>query len=959
MFDGFRMHDTAAALSSVRSRSARTLLALAAGGLFTFIGLQPLQSTLDDLRFRMLSRPPSGRLLLVDIDAPSLQALGPWPWPRTVHARILDRLVALGAAEIAFDIDFSSPSRDDDDASFERALQRADGSVMLAALKQVVGLDAAGRKVILDTRPLERFAAHTWEASVNVEPDRDGRVRWHSQGDVFRYRDPARPGGEPLLSLASVIGEGAGRVGERFLVDYGVDADRFAHLSVMDLLSQDGAKDRALGQEVRGRKVIVGASAVELRDFFLVPRFGLLNGPLVQALATESLLQRRSLQRPPMWLTVVGTLGVLGACGIASSLLPLMWVIASSVLVGAVVEAAAAGLQWFLPIDPVTAPIHAGLLCLAGLTVATEVHERRLKLQASRNRADALRRILDRVIADNFAGIVVVDRAGTIRAVSNAAQSLIGCSGGTGPDQTFATYLPVPLADLVRQAMVEAEAGAVTRLSTEVSCDLPGSASAVLDCVATVSWPGASISSDQQGPGNFVICLTFRDVTEQRRAQAQIVRMARTDALSGLNNRYVLLERLSVSDPRSDGACIALALFDLDRFKIINSRFGETAGDQLIRALAVRLREAMSPGDVAARLGGDRFGLAFNSPSARASRAMAERLRTTLGGIYEILDYTIQVSLSVGLAVHDGQSADELMRDAEAALHVAKREGGGCTYEFDAEIERQVNDAKVLEAELREALHQEAFSVVYQKQVDAHTAQVVGVEALVRWTCPGRGPVSPALFIPAAERTGLIKPLGSWVLRTACQDAVTWPVPIKVSVNLSAVQLAQADLADQVLDVLAETKLPAERLDLELTESLLMEDGEAIRATLDRLRTAGIRISLDDFGTGYSSLSYLKDFPVNKIKIDQSFVRALSRDQTASAIIRAVAQLARDLGLRVNVEGVETPEEMSLLRLLGCDEIQGYLHGRPEGSDAISAFLRRQAANDGREALKRSNGQLW
>jgi EAL domain-containing protein (putative c-di-GMP-specific phosphodiesterase class I) len=232
--------------------------------------------------------------------------------------------------------------------------------------------------------------------------------------------------------------------------------------------------------------------------------------------------------------------------------------------------------------------------------------------------------------------------------------------------------------------------------------------------------------------------------------------------------------------------------------------------------------------------------------------------------------------------------------------------------------------------------------VVYQRQVDAVTERIIGVEALVRWRHPERGYVAPSRFIPIAERTGLIELIGIFVLTTACRDAVAWPVPIKVSVNLSAVQLARTHLADQILATLSETGLRPDRLDLELTESLLLDDDDAATATLARLRAAGAKVSLDDFGTGYSSLSYLNRFAIDKVKIDQSFVRNLMTEPSAAAIIRAVVGLARDIGLRVNVEGVETLEQLRVVQQLGCDEVQGYFHGRPEPAAAIRASLLQQ-----------------
>ena len=303
------------------------------------------------------------------------------------------------------------------------------------------------------------------------------------------------------------------------------------------------------------------------------------------------------------------------------------------------------------------------------------------------------------------------------------------------------------------------------------------------------------------------------------------------------------------------------------------------------------------------------------------------------------------MAVSVGFVVIEGQGTTELMACADAALYGAKAAGGDCVRLYDAAMKAEAVEAKHIAQDLRVALERGEFEVFYQRQVDARTERIIGVEALLRWKHPERGYISPANFVPVAERTGLIEPIGAWVLATACRDALTWPVSVKVSVNLSAVQLARAGLADSILAVLRDTSLPPTRLDLELTESVLMEDDDAVRATLGRLRAAGVSISLDDFGTGYSSLSYLHSFAIDKIKIDQSFVRDLVGSASSMAIISGVVSIAQALGLRVNVEGVESAEQLRLLQRLGCDEIQGFFYGRPEPSARLRASLAGQLAS--------------
>lgn len=892
--------------------------------------LGPLQSTIEDHRFDLLRRQPTGHIVLLDIDEPSIRAVGVWPWSRSVHAAIVDKLRLLQAADIAFDVDFSSPSLSEGDTEFEAALKRADGSVMLAALQQAAVLGSGKGATVVASRPLDRFAANAWEGSVDLWPDPDGRIRRFSRGEMF--------GTTLLPSLAALLGAVPEVTNGRFTIDYGIDAGRLRHVSVGAVL--DGTVDPSL---IKGRSVIVGASALELRDFFQAPRFGSMAGSVVQAMAAESLLQGRALQPTCLPTTLILAAVVLGLVCLGGKRLPYAPFLALCLGTAILVEAGALWVQAGRPIVIDTAPIHAGLIAFVLVAVSSEVADRRVKLLAARRGANQLRTILDRVVADNFAGIVVADQNGTVRAVSEAAIAILGPRAIAGVGRRFRDVLPSSLAEQVATSLTHARGcGSSPSQAHDLQLATDDRSCITLDCVTTVSELIEPSPSNRRDSPEFVVCLTFRDVTEERRAQIHLAEMARLDVLSGLANRFVLLQRLDEMRAEVTGHCEALVLFDLDRFKLVNDRLGHTAGDTLIRAVADRLRTVMIPGDLAARLGGDEFALVIERASPDEVRDFAEILVRHMGGPYEVGDYQVANTISVGFALAEGPDSKQLMRCADAALYAAKAAGGDRSRFYDAALRASVEDGKALEHELRDALRRGELEVFYQRQVDAEAELIVGVEALVRWNHPVRGYVSPAKFIPVAERTGLIEPLGQWVLATACWDAVSWPLPIKVSVNLSAVQLARADLADTVLTALADAGLDPNRLDLELTESLLVTNDELVRITLGRLRDLGVKISLDDFGTGYSSLSYLRAFAVDKVKIDQSFVRDLVQDGHSAAVIRAVVGLARDLGLRVNAEGVETAEQLQLLRKLGCDEVQGYLHGRPEPSSAIRASLAHQ-----------------
>ena len=428
--------------------------------------------------------------------------------------------------------------------------------------------------------------------------------------------------------------------------------------------------------------------------------------------------------------------------------------------------------------------------------------------------------------------------------------------------------------------------------------------------------------------------IAVRDQRDRIETETHMARLAREDALTGLGNRLTFTEELSARfDARRKGDdCFALLMLDLDRFKLVNDTLGHGVGDEVLRRVARRLRGAVRAHDLLARLGGDEFAvLARDAAELEAVQALAERLIDVLGRPYVIDGQVVIIGASLGIALAptDGNEPQWITRSADLALYRAKEEGRGTYRMFEEGMNARMQARRVLEAELRRATSRREFEVHYQPQVDARTGAYTGAEALVRWRHPRRGLVSPAEFIPLAEEVGLIGTIGEFVLREACIEAMRWPDGMTVAVNLSPVQLRDAQLASTVSRILAETGLAGDRLELELTESALMHDEAQALATLVTLRSMGVRLSLDDFGTGYSSLSYLHRFPFDKIKIDQSFIRQLPDDGESAAIVRAIAMLGSTLGMTIVAEGVETEAQMAFTAREGCDQAQGYLIGRP------------------------------
>ena len=451
-----------------------------------------------------------------------------------------------------------------------------------------------------------------------------------------------------------------------------------------------------------------------------------------------------------------------------------------------------------------------------------------------------------------------------------------------------------------------------------------------------------AVSRRMKSDGGSVVIL--EDVTERKRAQERITHLAKFDELTGLANRAQFRERINamLSTVHERQNHITIHLIDLDRFKSINDTLGHPIGDKLLKEVALRLSTVIGPADMITRFGGDEF-VVLQSITKRRQDAewLAQRLARTLKEPFEIDGHRMDIGASIGIAMApiDGINADELLKKADMALYAAKNGGGGDHRFFAMDMEAAVQERRALELDLRDALATEQFELNYQPLVDLRSGRVTTCEALLRWTHPVRGNVPPAVFIPVAEETGLIIAIGEWALNRACVEAATWPHGVKVAVNLSPVQFRDRGLALQVVSALAKSGLPAQRVELEVTERLLLEDNERTLETMQQMKNLGVSLSLDDFGTGYSSLNYLRKFPFDKIKIDQTFICDLGDERDARAIIGAVASLGAGLDKIVVAEGIETEEQMKLVTSQGCHEGQGYLFGRPMSGSAIRARL--------------------
>jgi diguanylate cyclase (GGDEF)-like protein len=739
-------------------------------------GLRSLDDALRDLRFSAQSRSATGGVVFVDIDQPSLASVGVWPWPRHIHADVLDELMRLGADDVVFDIDFSVASEPAEDERFAAALREAGGYAYLAAFQQQTRQGSSDTAAF--NLPYEKFRQFAQPAAVNVSLDVGGLVR--------TYPFAMSIGGVDLPSVASLLSASTGPVGGGFDIDYSIDPKTVDRIAVSEVLA-----GRVPQERIAGKQVIVGASAVELRDYFVVPRFGILPGALLQALATETLKQHRALQPLPC---LPGLLAIAGIAGLA-----LMF-------------------RRRIPLP----------LALVGTIVASGIAE-----------AAAL------LLQTRFA--LLADTAGFHFATA-----------------TF--VLTVLISELVKRGQ------------------------------------------------------------QKRAADDRLRYLSCHDPLTGAVSRLRLTEIIG----ESAGRDIALIMIDLRRFRIINDSLGHSQGDLLLKQVVMRL-EGAHP-DAVARLGGDSFAMLISGMPAERLGGFCNSVTEWISSPYELANgHQAIIAASAGATTSgiSGHDPEILLSHADMALSAAKQAPGNGVALFLPEMDDRLKQRTAMDAALRTGLAERQFSLAYQPQIDLRTGRLVGVEALARWRTAALGSVSPLLFVAAAEETGLIVELGRWALLTACRDATAWPEDISVAVNVSPVQFELTDIVADVTAALSASGLPPSRLELEITEGTFVRNVEAVTRRLDALRGIGVRIALDDFGTGYSSLSYLGNLPVDKLKIDRSFISRLPGDAEAEAIVRAVVALARALGKTVIAEGIETASQAAMLEAIGCPLAQGYHFGRP------------------------------
>ncbi len=912
-------------------RSPVTMAVLFAVFLFALAGwLRPIDDLIRNLRFDAVHHEASGRIVFLDIDARSLEGIGVWPWPRSVYAKLIDRLVADDAAEIVLDIDLNAKSTETEDAALERALHDAGGSVLLASfLKE----NAYGDWII--SLPLKRFADNATLVSVNLPSDRDGLIRRYRTG--FTANGVVYPTVGAALSLAEAVPDG------EFALNFGVDLNTVPRYSLRDVLNG------TIGTNyLSGRQVIIGASALELRDSFAVPRYGTLPGSMIHLLAAENLRQGYDLKEVP---TAASVLLALCLSVLAGLIIKHGSTRAAAAAAGAAVimiEGIAIILLAEFSVMVDTFVIYATLITFGMVSLGYEVASKGLMLDNTTRAHAETRNVLDRVISNNFDGIVVCDVAGTVLMTSRLAEEVLG--GGVDlVGRPMSELLPEQLQIQMRNALASYEESTQGRLS-EMEIDVDGT-SMIIEFVITVSDP--EHAPGVPTVGGRVACLTFRDVTSRRANEQRLRYLASHDPLTGLVTRTRLVDivNTAMADPQRRAGGVTIFLLDLSRFKAINDSLGHSYGDAVLQQVARRLRN--DEVSAVARLGGDEFAMIRPGVfSEMGTESFCNAILRRVSDVYVVGDHRAIVGAKLGVTTTavSGFDPEVLISHADMALSAAKRQPGNAFHVYDPGMEEKLRESQNLEVAMRQALVLGQMHLTYQPQVDLADGRLIGVEALVRWHHPEYGPVPPSRFIPVAEETGLIIDLGRWILHTACHEVALWPGRVKLAVNVSPLQFEFGDVVGDVMRALTKSGLPAERLDVEITEGMLISNPRLITESLETLRGMGIGIAIDDFGTGYSSLSYLGRLPIDKIKIDQSFVRGLPADEESAAIIRAVMTLAQSLGKTVVAEGIENADQATLLRLAGCQIGQGYHFGKSLRTAEMSARVGRIAQERARAA---------
>lgn len=886
---------------------------------------------LMDARFEWFQRAATGEVTLIAIDARSIREVGVWPWPRTLHADLTKKLHAAGAADIAFDIDFSSHSTPEADAAFANALRDANGSVMLPSFQQHAQ-DRNGARLLAMTQPLPEFQAHSWPVTANFQTDRDGIARHYPLGSTVN--------GTFIPSMSSMLAGVYDPASSAFTIDFSINPDTLPQIPFVDVMT-----GHVPAEKIAGKKIIVGATAVELGDRVNIPNGRIIPGPVFQALAAETLLQDRALIHTGPAATIAGLALLMLLVAVLWHRLTRAQLALFLIIVSAIVETMATVLQVKSGILLNTSLWQVAIAAYLSAVGLAEFDFRGLMARIAESR-------FRRIALSMGDGLVCTDDDGRIQVWNPGATKIFGFDDSQMLGMPFATVIAAEGDDEAKDlaSFFTNEAEDATSVVVELAGRRKSGECFPLE-ICLSRWK--STTGHDYG-------LLLRDITVRKREEDRIRFLAGHDTLTGLANRAKindeLVRAILTADERNGE--LAVILLGLDKFKELNDTLGQDRGDIVIRAVAAKLLTATTHIGAVARVSGDEFAVVLEAVGDnRTATDLVADLASEFKSLSVDLDArTVTVSMSLGSAIYprDGKTVGDLMANAALALQDAKLHNRGGHVPYRAEIRSAIEDKRQLEKDLYLAFERSEFELYYQPQVRLIDRQVVGAEALIRWNHPTLGMIPPGRFMPILNGLPLATDVGGWVISEAFQQAGTWHAAghdIRIGVNLSPAQLKSENaLPEFVAKEIAKNALPLGLIELEVTENILLDD-DAAAHTIRRIRDMGVVIAFDDFGTGYASLTHLKRLPLDRLKIDQTFVRTLLTDQEDRAIVGAIIGLGRLLKMHLISEGVEDLATADALLEMGCEEAQGYAFGRPVPA---SQFYATHLANRGRPGKLRN-----
>jgi diguanylate cyclase (GGDEF)-like protein/PAS domain S-box-containing protein len=868
-----------------------------------------LKNALVDLRFEVFPRHATGDVVIVGIDPPSIRAIGVWPWPRRLHAELIEKLVGAGAGGIAFDIDFSSSSTPEGDQALAKALQGAGGSVILPSFEQSV--KSGNGKILYHNHPLPALLKHAWPAIVNVSAEPDGVVRRYPYGDTID--------GKFVPSMATLLADRYDMRKAPLWIDFSIRPDSIPVVSYKDVLNGEPA---VLGR-FKDKKIIVGGTALELGDRFTTPNGRIISGVVVQAVAAESILQGRALLSSSQTANFVPPLLVMIVMFLLWPRVSAKLRLASLAIVAVVAEITAGYLQARFAIAGDTSLLHLTIIAYTAAIALDEIDLRDLISLIAERR-------FHRIAMSLGDGLVCADKKGLITVWNPTAAAIFGY------ETKEALGHPLGMICLLGE-----DPAAPPFVIKELSYDqLQAPGGKLMEIYGRRKngqlFPLEACFSAWPTRDDFHYGAIFRDISVRRREAARVLYLAEHDQLTGLANRHVLATRVrNQAAEIRPGSEIALIVLGLDRFQFIIDMLGHDYGEQVIRAAAERLAGFADPASLVARLDGDEFAVLVEGENAAAR---AEKLAEDICHAFAERPFTVAsreqvMTASAGIAVfpRDCRGPDDLLGNAHLALYRAKSVRRGRHFVFHRRFRQELETRARLEAELARAIERNEFELFYQPKVSLEDDTVVGAEALIRWHHPYRGLVGPSEFMHVVKTSALSDPISTWVMHTACAQAGRWRAQgfdVSMAVNLVPSQIRAKDLVRTVESVLKANAYPPSQLELEVTEDILVDDENALE-TFRKIKKLGVKLLLDDFGTGYASLSYLKNFPLSGLKIDKSFVGRLRLEIDDAAIVGSIVGLGTLLGLTVIAEGIEDRSTANLVARMGCKLGQGYFFGEP------------------------------